>query len=153
MEAESLTTSNKLPAQVHPTGTQTKLIQFINTQRANYQSYFSKKPSSSTAYHFADNDNVASLQAQLEKEINARREVEDKFNSVQEELEDLSQSLFEEANKMVSKEREARAYAEDRVALMEQRQNEKSQRLQELELAIDRITRVRGILSSRNSLK
>ena len=88
------------------------------------------------------------LHEQLEQERIARREGEAKYASLQSELEDLTKSLFEEANKMVSQEKEARHKAEMRVSLLEKRDNDKKKRLRDLETAVGRIGRVRELLTS-----
>jgi hypothetical protein len=62
------------------------------------------------------------------------------------ELEDLSASLFQEANMMVAEERRARSKLEEKVAALEKRDIEKRERLHVLERAVDRISRVRVIL-------
>lgn len=67
------------------------------------------------------------------------------------ELEELTQSLFEEANAMVRTEREKCARLESRLQLMESREEDKRRRLTELEKAIGRITRVRNLLDQKNS--
>ena len=90
------------------------------------------------------------LHEQLEQERIARREGEEKYASLQSELEDLTKSLFEEANKMVSQEKEARHKAEMRVSLLEKRDNDKKKRLRDLETAVGRIGRVRELLTSEN---
>jgi hypothetical protein len=63
------------------------------------------------------------------------------------ELEDLSQTLFEQANNMVANERKARAKLEERVEVLEKRDVEKRKRLERLEGALKRIERVRGLLA------
>lgn len=63
------------------------------------------------------------------------------------ELEDLSASLFQSANEMVATERRARSKLEQRLVVLEKRDVEKCVRLSVLEQAVDRIQRVRGILS------
>jgi len=67
------------------------------------------------------------------------------------ELEELTQSLFEEANAMVRTEREKCARLESRLQLMESREEDKRRRLTELEKAIGRITRVRNLLDQKSS--
>jgi len=61
-------------------------------------------------------------------------------------VEELSVSLFEQANEMVATERKARAKLEERVGMLEKRDAEKKQRLERLEGAMERIDRVRGLL-------
>ena len=67
------------------------------------------------------------------------------------ELEELTQSLFEEAHAMVRTEREKCARLESRLQVMESREEDKRRRLTELEKAIGRITRVRNLLENKNS--
>jgi len=83
-------------------------------------------------------------------ERSAREQAEEKVVSMSTELEELSQSLFEEANAMVKAEREKCARLEARLQLMESREEDKRKRLTELEKAIARITRVRSVLENKN---
>lgn len=69
------------------------------------------------------------------------------------ELEELTQSLFEEANGMVKVEREKCARLEARLQVMESREEDKRRRLTELEKAVERITRVRSVLESHGPAK
>ncbi|KAI9840462.1 MAG: hypothetical protein M1830_007940, partial [Pleopsidium flavum] len=62
------------------------------------------------------------------------------------ELEELSAVLFQQANEMVAKEKRARAKLEERIEMLEGRDAEKRKRLEKLDLAIQRIGRVRGVL-------
>ena len=62
------------------------------------------------------------------------------------ELEELSASLFAQANEMVAAERKARAKLEERVVILERRDGEKRVRLERLEKALRRIERVKGVL-------
>jgi hypothetical protein len=62
-------------------------------------------------------------------------------------VEELSASLFEQANEMVASERRARAKLEERVSELERREGDKRRRLERLERAVGRIERVRGILA------
>jgi low affinity Fe/Cu permease len=64
------------------------------------------------------------------------------------ELEELTQSLFEEANAMVRTERQKSAQLEAKLQVMESREEDKRRRLTELEKAISRITRVRTLLDN-----
>jgi len=54
--------------------------------------------------------------------------------------------LFQQANEMVAKEKKARAKLEERVEVLERRDVEKRERLERLDLAIQRVERVRGVL-------
>lgn len=76
---------------------------------------------------------------------------EEKVATMTTELEELTQSLFEEANAMVKTEREKCARLESRLQMMESREEDKRRRLTELEKAIGRITRVRNLLENKNS--
>jgi predicted RNase H-like nuclease (RuvC/YqgF family) len=85
------------------------------------------------------------LQA-LSREQALRREAEGKLSDTSREVEELSVSLFEQANEMVATERRARAKLEERVGMLEKRDAEKKRRLERLESAMDRIDRVRLLL-------
>ena len=66
------------------------------------------------------------------------------------ELEELTQSLFEEANAMVRTEKERVARLEAKLQILETREEDKRRRLTELEKAIGRITRVRSVLENKS---
>ena len=68
-------------------------------------------------------------------------------------MEELSVSLFEQANEMVAQERRARAQLEQRVAQLETRDLEKRDRLDRLEGAVGRIERVRALLGGGGEAK
>ena len=92
-----------------------------------------------------------SLEEQLQQERTAREQAEEKVANMATEMEELSQSLFEEANAMVKTEREKCARLEARLQIMESREEDKKRRLTELEKAIGRITRVRNLLENKNA--
>jgi predicted RNase H-like nuclease (RuvC/YqgF family) len=83
----------------------------------------------------------------LAKEQEARRMAEGKVNQMNQEVEDLSVQLFQQANEMVASERKARAKLEERIDMLEKRDVEKRKRLERLESALNRIERVRGLLA------
>lgn len=72
---------------------------------------------------------------------------EGKVSQMNQEVEDLSVQLFQQANEMVASERKARAKLEERVEMLEKRDVEKRKRLERLESALNRIERVRGLLA------
>ncbi|KAF2489801.1 hypothetical protein BU16DRAFT_622410 [Lophium mytilinum] len=86
------------------------------------------------------------LRAALEREQSLRAAAEGKLTAMSGEIEDLSVQLFQQANEMVATERKARAKLEERVAVLESRDDEKRKRLERLEGAMRRIERVRGLL-------
>jgi len=86
------------------------------------------------------------LAAKLAKEQEMRQRAEGKAAQMSVELEDLSVSLFQQANEMVAAERKARAKLEERVMILERRDGEKRERLERLERALKRIDRVKGVL-------
>jgi chromosome segregation ATPase len=92
-----------------------------------------------------------SVEEQLQMERSAREQAEEKVGNMATEMEELSQSLFEEANAMVRTEREKCARLEARLQIMESREEDKRKRLTELEKAIGRITRVRNLLENKNA--
>lgn len=82
----------------------------------------------------------------LTREQKLRRQAEGRLQDTSREVEELSVSLFEQANEMVAEERRARARLEARVAILEQRDTDKKRRLERLEQAMDRIERLRAML-------
>ncbi|RYP24472.1 hypothetical protein DL765_000492 [Monosporascus sp. GIB2] len=88
------------------------------------------------------------LQAALARERELRRAAEGKLSDTSREVEELSASLFEQANEMVAAERRARAKLEERVGVLERRDVEKRDRLERLEGAVGRLERVRALLES-----
>ncbi|EOD49724.1 putative ribosomal protein l32 protein [Neofusicoccum parvum UCRNP2] len=89
----------------------------------------------------------AELRIALEKERNLRQEAEGKVSAMSTEIEELSVTLFQQANEMVAEERKARAKLEERVEMLEKRDKDKRRRLERLENAVQRIERVRGLLA------
>lgn len=84
----------------------------------------------------------------MEKKLRAAAEA--KIDNASKEVEELSVSLFEQANEMVASERRARAKLEERVSVLEQRDVEKRVRLDRLEGAMTRLDRVRALLGDDN---
>ncbi|QUC18544.1 uncharacterized protein UV8b_02785 [Ustilaginoidea virens] len=82
----------------------------------------------------------------LTREKTLRQEAEGRLTSTSKEVEELSASLFEQANEMVADERRARAKLEERVDELEKRDKEKRRRLERLEGALERIEKVRRML-------
>ncbi|KAL1626166.1 hypothetical protein SLS54_003000 [Diplodia seriata] len=87
------------------------------------------------------------LRHALEKERGLRQEAEGKVSAMSSEIEELSVTLFQQANEMVAEERRARAKLEERVEMLEKRDKDKRRRLERLETAVQRIERVRGLLA------
>ena len=92
--------------------------------------------------------NLSDLQRDLARERAARGEAERKVDQANDELEDLSAQLFEEANEMVATERRARSKLEERIVVLEQRDKEKSKRLERIEGALKRLERVKALLGT-----
>lgn len=88
------------------------------------------------------------MAAELAREQAARAQAEGKVSQMSSEMEDLSATLFQQANEMVAQERRARAKLEERVEVLEKRDGEKRKRLERLEGALKRIDRVKGILGT-----
>ncbi|WYZ38659.1 hypothetical protein EsH8_III_000573 [Colletotrichum jinshuiense] len=82
----------------------------------------------------------------LNREQNLRLAAESRLSTTSLEVEELSVSLFEQANEMVATERRARARLEERVETLEKRDQDKKRRLERLEGAVGRIERVRSLL-------
>lgn len=100
-----------------------------------------ERPSSSSSRRESD------LAAALAKEHELRQKAEGQANQMSVEIEELSVTLFQQANDMVADERRARAKLEERVEILEKRDTEKRKRLERLEGALRRIERVREMLS------
>ena len=88
----------------------------------------------------------------LTHEKSLRKAAESAAAQTNNEIEELTGQLFEQANEMVAQERKARAKLEERVNVLEKREGEKSQRLQTLERRIGRVERVRGLLEREKAL-
>ncbi|KXJ92713.1 hypothetical protein Micbo1qcDRAFT_222455 [Microdochium bolleyi] len=86
------------------------------------------------------------LLRELNREKKLRRAAEARVDDTSKEVEELSVSLFEQANEMVATERRARAKLEERVTVLEQRDVEKRVRLERLEGAMARLDRVKALL-------
>ncbi|ETS79600.1 hypothetical protein PFICI_09453 [Pestalotiopsis fici W106-1] len=82
----------------------------------------------------------------LSREQGLRLAAEGKLDETSKEVEELSATLFEQANEMVATERKARARLEERVEVLEKRDEEKRNRLERLEGAMGRIERVNRLL-------
>ena len=93
--------------------------------------------------------NAADLAAALAREQSLRRKAERNFEAASREVEELSVSLFEQANEMVAAERRARAKLEERVEVLEKRDIEKGRRLDRLEAALNKIQKARGVLEAK----
>ncbi|THY26606.1 hypothetical protein D6D01_04397 [Aureobasidium pullulans] len=91
---------------------------------------------------------LTDLQQALAKETKARVAAERKYHELEQELEDLSATLFEQANEMVAKERKEKAKLEERIKVLEERDMLSRKRLEMVEGALGRIERVRKLLGS-----
>lgn len=102
------------------------------------------------------------LTAVISEERNKRQQAEEKISQMSVEVEELSTTLFQQANEMVSTERQARAKLEERaqvfetrcevleekVRILEKRDADKRRRLERLEEGLKRCERVRNLLQS-----
>jgi GDP/GTP exchange factor Sec2p len=86
------------------------------------------------------------LREALTHEQALRKEAESQSAQKDTEIEELSTQLFEQANEMVAVERRARAKLENRVEILEKRDNDKAKRLGLLEMRVQRAERVRALL-------
>lgn len=86
------------------------------------------------------------LMEALTREQSLRQAAEGKLDETSREVEELSVTLFEQANEMVASERRARAQLEERVGVLERREDEKRGRLERLEGSVARIERISRIL-------
>ncbi|KAK8058739.1 ribosomal protein L32 [Apiospora phragmitis] len=86
------------------------------------------------------------LMEALMREQSLRQAAEGRLSETSREVEELSVTLFEQANEMVASERRARAQLEERVGVLERREDEKRGRLERLEGSVARIERISRIL-------
>ncbi|KZM23656.1 uncharacterized protein EKO05_0005337 [Ascochyta rabiei] len=89
----------------------------------------------------------ADLLHELERERALRAKAEDRVRTIDSEIEELSVTLFSQANEMVAEERRARAKLEARIELLEQKDKDKMARLDRLEKAVSRLDRVKALLN------
>ncbi|KAK6533591.1 hypothetical protein TWF694_002528 [Orbilia ellipsospora] len=86
------------------------------------------------------------------EERRGREVAEKQLAAVKTELEELTANLFEQANEMVATEKKANAKLQERVLVLERRDQEKRVRLERLEQGLDRIGRVRGMLTDSTTM-
>jgi chromosome segregation ATPase len=89
---------------------------------------------------------ISGLQAALAAETSRRIAAEKKYKDLETELEDLSATLFEQANEMVATERREKAKLEERLKILEERDALGQKRLEMVESALTRIERVKKLL-------
>jgi hypothetical protein len=89
---------------------------------------------------------VSELRIALAAETSRRIAAEKKFKDLETELEDLSATLFEQANEMVATERKEKAKLEARLKILEERDALGQKRLEMVEAALVRIERVKKLL-------
>ncbi|KAK6536447.1 hypothetical protein TWF281_000683 [Arthrobotrys megalospora] len=83
-------------------------------------------------------------------ERRSREIAEKQLAQVKNEVEELSATLFQQANEMVADERRSKAKLEERVKTLEKRDAEKKARLEMLERGMNRIIRARELLGTNN---
>jgi len=120
---------------------QNRLSSFLTTRKSSPQL---AKDAAAIA---EQNLSTQELQRRLSLERQRREKAEGQLTQASGELEELSASLFQQANEMVATERRERAKLEERVAVLEKRDGEKRVRLERLEKAVQRVERVRGMLA------
>ncbi|KAG6010763.1 hypothetical protein E4U21_004151 [Claviceps maximensis] len=113
----------------------------LPSQRSHFQSQPLPQPPPSPGAASTED-----LMEALTREQTLRREAEGRLSATSKEVEELSVSLFEQANEMVADERRARAKLEERVGELERRDKEKKKRLERLEGAMGRIEKARNLL-------
>ncbi|KAJ4372724.1 hypothetical protein N0V86_008089 [Didymella sp. IMI 355093] len=89
---------------------------------------------------------------ELERERALRAKAEDRVRTVDSEIEELSVTLFSQANEMVAEERRARAKLEERIELLEKKDKDKMGRLDRLEKAVSRLDRVKAMLGQEETM-
>lgn len=110
------------------------------------------KGESAIAHHYSLPDKAASLKQlsdALKAEQAQRKQAESQLSQMQTELEELSAQLFEQANEMVAAERRERARLEEKIGVLENRDADRRRRVERLEVAAQRIERVRTVVLGR----
>ncbi|KAK9448427.1 uncharacterized protein V1518DRAFT_418933 [Limtongia smithiae] len=82
---------------------------------------------------------ITNLQRSMQKEVQLREDAERKFSQISHEIEELSQSLFEEANEMVAAERRERVRAEELIKDAQAREEKLREKVGTLADAMSRI--------------
>ncbi|KAK4981658.1 hypothetical protein LTR66_009818 [Elasticomyces elasticus] len=114
------------------------------TNVGRFSNFLSRKSVSDAVERPTTRENE--LASALAQEQSLRRAAEEKVVRIDGEIEELTATLFEQANEMVATERRARAKLEERVKILEQRDAERRRRLERLEAALGRVERVRQLL-------
>ncbi|KAI9716328.1 MAG: hypothetical protein M1812_005393 [Candelaria pacifica] len=162
--------STAYPTPTPPTQTTTTRTSLLPTTTSNrFSSFLSRKstptPTPTQATHpsppntplplpppsttTTTTSTTTDLQTQLLHERQSRLTAETRLTQLNSEIEDLSSSLFSEANEMVANERKIRSKLEKRIEVLEGREGERGRRLERLERlegAVGRVERVRGLL-------
>ncbi|MCJ1298065.1 hypothetical protein MMC08_000854 [Hypocenomyce scalaris] len=120
---------------------QNRLSSLLTSRRST-----SQPPASAPLRAHSSTPTETDLLTALTREQTLRQAAESNLSQTNEELEELSAQLFQQANEMVAMERKARAKLEERVEVLERRDGEKRKRLEVLEGRMGRIERVRGLL-------
>ncbi|MCJ1281602.1 hypothetical protein MMC26_000922 [Xylographa opegraphella] len=138
-----------------------RLSRLLPTRRSNVPSLSTaplhNQPPTSANYPYQyphtaglpSTDTETELLSALTREQTLRLAAENAVTQTNEEIEELTGQLFQQANEMVATERKARARLEERVLVLEKRDGEKQKRLELLEMRLARIERVRGMLRDR----
>jgi hypothetical protein len=98
-----------------------------------------------------DTPPVASSSSELAKERSLRIKAEEQLQQATAELEDLSAGWFHTANQMVAVQRRARRKLEERVAMLEERNNDTKERMGVLEQVVDTVSMIREVPTGRGS--
>ncbi|MCJ1391582.1 hypothetical protein MMC18_004446 [Xylographa bjoerkii] len=142
-----------------------RLSRLLPTRRSNVPSLSTaplhNQPPNSASYPYQyphtaglpSTETETELLTALTREQTLRLAAESAVTQTNEEIEELTGQLFQQANEMVATERKARAKLEERVLVLEKRDGEKQKRLELLEMRLGRIERVRGLLREREKEK
>ncbi|KAK3952153.1 hypothetical protein QBC32DRAFT_213249 [Pseudoneurospora amorphoporcata] len=124
------------------------------TQSSPLQQPFQSTPSVQHQKEISDLQTALDTEKSLHTETRSKlAKAEAKLTATSREIEELSVTLFSEANEMVANERRARAKLEERVKTLEKRDEQKKERLEMLEGAVRRMERVREVLRETEMLE
>ncbi|KAL8999371.1 MAG: hypothetical protein Q9169_001797 [Polycauliona sp. 2 TL-2023] len=162
-----LPSSRRSSSQPPSSAPPTQLTHSQSVRQPQPQSQSQQPPSSSNHHHTTSNPLPSDLHALLERERTLRLAAEANLINTQSEIEDLSTSLFSEANELVAAERRSlhelqqryqelqeeareregeRMKLQARVGVLEGREGAKGRRWEELEKRVCRVEKVRELL-------
>ncbi|KAI1262523.1 hypothetical protein F5Y18DRAFT_152672 [Xylariaceae sp. FL1019] len=137
-------------------GAVSRISQLLSPQRSNSAPAANPNPTRpstpaqrSSLASVTPSESEVELRDALTAERQMREAAEAKLDATSREVEDLSATLFEQANEMVATERRRAAKLEKTIEVLGRRDKDKDERMRKLEGAVLRIERARSVLGLR----